>query len=194
MSFTPSRYVPLGSRVVAVAGRSMPAKVCWFVGSAYLFLWVPDLDLALLPILHHRSIVTHSILPALLLIVLGRNLGAAPVAGGLIGIAVHLSCDLLSPMTGFAQIWLPMPIKMGLGPFSYLWLLANALVAYVWAQRIAVRTFPLWLSVPLFIATAAGTGVLYGIFNEQALTAVLVSLGILATSMTWGARYPSALR
>jgi hypothetical protein len=80
-----------------------------FVGFAYLFLWVPDIDLVLIGLLHHRSIVTHSLLPGLLFLLLGRSLGAAPVAGALVGLSVHLTSDMLSPMVGFAQIWLPAP-------------------------------------------------------------------------------------
>lgn len=133
---SPTGYVPLARRVRGTAGRSTTVKICLFLLSAYIFLWVPDLDFLVLEVLHHRSIVTHSILPALVLIVLGWKAGAAPNAGALVGIAVHLSCDMLSPMVGFAQIWLPEPIKMPLGPLSYLWLGVNALLAFIWSRRI----------------------------------------------------------
>ncbi|UMA67326.1 hypothetical protein LVO79_21660 (plasmid) [Roseivivax marinus] len=137
-----SEFVPLAGRVRSVAGRSSAAKTRLFLLMAYLFLWVPDLDFLQLDLLHHRSIVTHSVLSALVLILLGWRAGAAPIAGALVGIAVHLSCDLRSPMVGYGQIWLPEPYQIPLGPFSYLWLAANAFLAFVWARRLAVRSLP----------------------------------------------------
>ena len=174
--------VPLARKVTDVAGRSPVAKIGLFLLMAYLFLWVPDLDFLLLDLLHHRSIVTHSVLPALVFIFLGWRAGAAPIAGALVGIAVHLSCDLLSPMIGFGQIWLPEPYKMPLGAFSYPWLAINALLAFIWAKRIVVRSLP----APYGDLLAAGTGVVtavtYGWVNEQAVSAIIVTLAILALS------------
>ena len=89
-------YVPLARQVRETAGRSTPVKISLFFLMAYLFLLVPDLDFLLLGILHHRSIVTHSVLPVLVLMILGAKAGAAPIAGALVGLTVHLSCDLLS--------------------------------------------------------------------------------------------------
>lgn len=94
----------LVGKIQETSERTTLAKLLWFVGMAYSFLWVPDLDLVFIGVLHHRSIVTHSILPAVLLLLLGRRAGAAPLAGAMIGLAVHLSCDLLSPAIGFGQI------------------------------------------------------------------------------------------
>lgn len=62
-------------RVQETSERSTLAKLLWFVGMAYSFLWVPDLDLVFIGILHHRSIVTHSILPAVLMLLLGATRG-----------------------------------------------------------------------------------------------------------------------
>ncbi|WP_143595768.1 hypothetical protein [Tropicibacter naphthalenivorans] len=143
---------------------------------AWIFLGVPDFDLALLPILHHRSIVTHSILPPLLFLLVARRLGAAPIAGAMIGTSVHLTCDLLSPMVGFAQIWLPAPIKAPLGPLSYLWLLGNALVGYVVAFGVAYVTLPRGIAFPFIIALSAMTGAAYGALNEQSVLSVIVCL------------------
>jgi hypothetical protein len=172
-----SGYVPLARKVRDAAGQSPAAKVGLFLLMAYLFLWVPDLDFLLLNLLHHRSIVTHSVLPALVFILVGWRAGAAPIA-------VHLSCDLLSPMVGFGQIWLPEPYQIPLGPFSYPWLAINALLAFIWARRIVVRSLP----APYGDLLAAGTGVItavtYGWMNEQALSAVIVTLTIFALSYT----------
>lgn len=138
---------------------------CWF------FLWVPDVDLALLPILHHRSIVTHSMLPALLLLALRRRLGLAPTIGALISVSVHLTCDALSPPTGFGQVWLPWPLKVPLGPLSPLWLLANAATCYFLALVMLRRLMgPYWaLLATVVLAAVVGAG--YGLLNENSLLA-----------------------
>ncbi|PJE33691.1 hypothetical protein PSM7751_03885 [Pseudooceanicola marinus] len=177
-----SGFVPLAGKVRSVAGRSSAAKAGLFLLMAYLFLWVPDLDLLLLDLLHHRSIVTHSVLPALLLILLGWRAGAAPIAGALVGIAVHLSCDLLSPMVGYGQIWLPEPYQIPLGPFSYLWLGTNALLAFIWARRLAVRSLPDPYGSLLVAATGTITAVTYGWVNEEAVSAVIVTMAIFLLS------------
>jgi hypothetical protein len=156
--------VPLARKVTDVAGRSPVAKIGLIQLMAYLFLWVPDLDFLLLDLLHHRSIVTHSVLPALVFIFLGWRAGAAPIAGALVGIAVHLSCDLLSPMVGFGQIWLPEPYQIPLGPFSYPWLAINALLAFIWAKRIVVRSLP----APYGDLLAAGIGRLADVVGARA--------------------------
>lgn len=174
-------------QVPATVGRSLPVRGAYFLVCAYIFLWVPDLDHLLLSILHHRSIITHSVLPGLLFLLLGWQFGAAPVAGALIGLSVHLSADLLSPMVGFAQIWLPAPYKLGLGPWSYLWLAGNALVGFALAKRIAKTAFGPRVALPVIAATSAVTAVSYGAFNEETILAALVTLGILAVALLPGA-------
>lgn len=162
---------------------------------AYVFLWVPDLDLALLPLLHHRSIITHSVLPGLLFLFLGRRLGAAPAAGALTGLSVHLSCDLLSPMIGFAQVWLPAPLMVPLGPLSYLWLAGNAVFGFAVALRIAGDLFLRYTSLPITAVVGGLTGATYGLINEGSLMAAVTVLTVLGMSwMTLGRRDPSCQR
>lgn len=170
------RLFGISLRVASVAGRTQAGKIGLMMLMAWIFLGVPDIDLALMPILHHRSIITHSILPALVFLVLGRSLGAAPIAGALIGISVHLACDMLSPMVGFAQIWLPQPFLIPLGPLSYLWLGANALVGYVLALRLAMASLHPGIAVPFAVALSGVTGAAYGALNEQSAAAVMVSV------------------
>lgn len=162
--------------------RSFLTRLSFFVGSGYVFLWVPDLDLLLLPILHHRSIITHSILPGLLLIMLGRKHGAAPIAGALVGLSVHLTCDLLSPMEGFAQIWLPFPIKTPLGPLSYLWLALNGFLGFMVASIVARTAFK-GLSFPIVASTSALIGMTYGWINEDAFSSVVLVLIMISLSL-----------
>ncbi len=169
--------------VPIVAGRSLVGRVALFFAGAYLFLWVPDIDLVLIGLLHHRSIITHSILPGLLLLFFGRKLGAAPVSGALIGTSVHLSADLLSPMVGYAQIWLPAPYNSALGDLSYLWLAGNAVIGFGLASLITRSAFGHKISLPLILVVSASTGLVYGVVNEEAVSAVLITWLILLMSL-----------
>ena len=170
------RLFGISLRVASVAGRTQIGKIGLMILSAWIFLAVPDIDLALMPILHHRSIVTHSILPALVFLILGRSLGAAPIAGAMIGLSVHLACDMLSPMVGFAQIWLPQPFLIPLGPLSYLWLSFNALFGYVLALRLAMASLHPRIAVSFAVTLSGVTGAAYGALNEQSTGAVIVSV------------------
>lgn len=86
---------------------------------------LPDLDFALL--LAHRSALTHSILPVLLLACwpAARTIGP----GLSIGIGIHLAADCFpNAMRGYATVKLPMIGSIG-GDASYVWLGANAAAA-----------------------------------------------------------------
>lgn len=181
-------FLRLVGSAATVTGRTLPAKLGLFVLCAYLFLWVPDLDLALLPLLHHRSIITHSLLPGLLLLAFGKKLGAAPLAGGFVGLSVHLTCDMLSPMTGFAQIWLPAPIKEPIGPLSYLWLAVNAVIGFATASLVARLAFPKRFALPLVAIGSAVTGMTYGALNEGSVISVIVVLIAILVSL-WPETY-----
>lgn len=98
----------------------VPAIAIWVAAIAGMDL--PDLDLVL-PF-GHRSALTHSLLPALLLLPLRW---ARPAATGLaIGIGLHLSADTFpEAMTGFATVKLPIGGSLGVSG-SYAWLALNA--------------------------------------------------------------------
>lgn len=143
---------------------------------ACLFLAVPDADLLLLSLLHHRSILTHSVLPAAIPFLLRRRIGLAPTAGALIGLNVHLLCDALSPAVGFGQVWLPAPFKAPLGALSPVWLAVNAGLCFVLAQAICRRLMP-GLAGPVAVMLASGAvGVSYGLLNERSILAAGVCL------------------
>lgn len=144
-----------------------------------LFIGLPDIDLALMPILHHRSIMTHSVLLSLPLLWLPTPVGRAFAVGGLVALSVHLSADLLSPMVGFAQIWLPWPIKTPLGPLSYLWLALNAAFAIALAVRVARRGGAPRVSVSTTIAYACIPAIVYGLVNEGSWVASVTAIGII---------------
>lgn len=143
---------------------------------ACLFLAVPDADLLLLPVLHHRSILTHSVLPAAIPFLLRRRIGLLPTAGALIGLYVHLICDALSPAVGFGQVWWPAPFKAPLGAFSPVWLLGNAALCFGLALAICRRGMP-GLTGPMAVMLSGGAvGVLYGLLNERSVLSAAVCL------------------
>ncbi len=131
----------------------------------YAGLFAPDIDLLLLPILHHRSIITHSILIPLLL---KRWLSTPTFAGFAAGISIHLWADSLSTSMGFAQVYLPV-IKTSLGSsLSLVWILLNAFIGF-WIVVSVYRKFVWWVILAyLFFA------LLYAIFNERDIFIVYV--------------------
>ncbi len=127
-------------------------------------LFFPDVDQLLLPVLGHRSVVTHSVLlpvlflalaPAALARLPGRfgpdareaaGRGAAWVVGWfLLGLAIHLMADV-APLgcRGYALAKLPgvpflfRPSSLSCGP-SLLWYGANAVVALVLCEWLLRR-------------------------------------------------------
>ncbi|TNC49885.1 hypothetical protein FHG66_10255 [Rubellimicrobium rubrum] len=156
-------------------GLSGPGQAFILFGATAVFLAAPDIDLMLLRLLHHRSILTHSVLLPFLVLWFLPALGPAAAAGAFLGVAIHLSADLLSPARGYGQIYLPEPFQVGLGGWSHVWLLLNALAA-AW---LAVAILPVGEGWRLL---AAGTGVVaalcYGLGNERSIMAVIVALAV----------------
>lgn len=154
-------------------GQTPPGQVALLVAATALFLPAPDLDQFALRLLHHRSILTHSVLPAVLVWWLARDLGPAAASGAFLGVAIHLSADLLSPMRGYGAIWLPEPFQHSLGRWSALWLLVNALGAAV----LAVAILPDGGHWRLLAAVVGGGAALaYGALNERSALAAAVCL------------------
>ncbi len=117
--------------------KNVPALV---VGGL-IGLKFPDFDLVI-PLLLHRSIVTHSILVALVLVaVLGRKpLGRWFAAGISLALAVHFAFDLFpQKWMGFALVHVPWYGWTG-GLFSGGWLLANLIAGQVLAAALLRRT------------------------------------------------------
>lgn len=107
-----------------------------FLLGIYAGLFLPDIDLLLLPVLFHRSILTHSILLAL---VVGTFTSHSFYVGLLYGIGCHLLADSTGAMVGFGMIWLPI-IIVPLGPIlSWIWIVANAILCL----RLAFRKRPI---------------------------------------------------
>ncbi|PSU33504.1 hypothetical protein [Photobacterium lutimaris] len=140
----------------------------------YLGWYWPDIDKHLMSLLHHRSVVTHSVLLPLLVMVLVRSNYAKPIAAGLsAGISIHLAADALSPMSGYFQIYLPAPFKASIGATeSFVWLGLNAIAGYFLALRLLKahsKTIPF-----IYLLAAAG----YGIYVKDDVRPWLVCFAI----------------
>jgi hypothetical protein len=150
-----------------------------FGAGVWVGLWLPDIDFALLPILHHRSIITHSLLiPWLASLYLSQKISVATISGLYAGIAIHLSADVLSPMVGFGMIWLPWPIKVPLGSASAIWIAANALIGIWMALRLSPERKMLIFGFLLLVALA------YAVMNENAVMP-FVAFGIFGSIVFW---------
>jgi len=102
-------------------------------------LGVPDLDFVL-PFVVHRSALTHSVLPALLMLLHRERERIA--CGVALGIGVHLAADSFpNAMTGYATVKLPFAGSLGRA-WSYVWLGANALGALLLGGVLAWRILP----------------------------------------------------
>lgn len=181
LSTSPEAPIILMGGAVALSGRhALTAlwRMVLIAGFAMVFLPFPDLDQQAMWLLHHRSILTHSILPGLLLAIIGGRIGAAPVAGALLGLSVHLACDALSRPVGYGQIWLPAPWKIPLGDWSPLWLWGNALLSYLMALTIARLSLPKGWGMPFVIGLSGLLGLYYGIVNEEAVLSTLVAVAL----------------
>ncbi|CCN33407.1 membrane hypothetical protein [Vibrio nigripulchritudo SO65] len=150
--------------------------------SIYIGISIPDLDLKLMGILHHRSIVTHSLLLPLLILAVRTSITKALVSGIAIGISIHLAADALSPMRGFALIYLPEPFKISIGSWqSQLWLGVNSLVGGLLAM------FLMKNRQILILSSYAVSSVLYAYLNEENLF-VLVPCVLVLLSMLFISR------
>lgn len=142
-------------------------------------LFLPDVDLLALPILHHRSIITHSILIPFLLSLTAKNrMSVMTIAGIYGGVAIHLAADALSSPVGFGMVWLPWPIKTALGPLSPVWLVTNAAVS-VWLMLRLTPGYKIWVLLAVVAVAAA-----YALLNEFAF-APFVAFGIILFTVVW---------
>lgn len=140
--------------------------------SGVVGLAFPDIDLRLLSVLHHRSVVTHNVfVPMLLLSAKNPDLRLA-AAGLILGVSVHLAADALSRPMGFGRVWLPFPFKLSLGAFSPLWLAANALIGLVVARAVLTQA-PIGASLGVYAAFAGLFALGYAVWHERSLRCFL---------------------
>jgi hypothetical protein len=158
-------------------GQIPPGQALVLAGAAAVFLPAPDLDLWAIRLLHHRSILTHSVLLPLLVLWLLPELGPAAVSGAFLGVAVHMAADLLSPSHGFGRIWWPEPFQVSLGRWSALWLMGNALAAS-WLAVEMLQVGEGWQVLATVVGGLAAVG--YGLRKERSVLSALVALGVVA--------------
>ena len=97
-------------------------KILLFLAGLIAGIRLPDLDL-LTPGLSHRSAITHSCIPALVVLAFGFS----PMAEGLaLGIAFHLSSDL-QPKSWAGGALIKFPVLGSIGMLSPIWLFANVI-------------------------------------------------------------------
>ena len=155
----------------------------FFVGLFSIFaIFLPDIDLSI-PFLHHRSMVTHSILIPLLLMKWKRiKISNVVLLCLLLGFAIHMAADL-SPKSwrGFALIYVPFVKISFFGAIgSYCWLLGNVILCFYFYSKIMREEheeIPIYLSYILI----GGMAVLYswgsdGIGSGENLMVIVYSL------------------
>ena len=157
-------------------GEVPPGQGMLLAAMAFVGLWAPDVDLWAIRLLHHRSILTHSVLLPFLVLWALPQLGVAAVSGVFLGVAVHMAADLLSPSHGFGRIWLPEPFQVSLGRWSALWLMGNALAS----SWLAVAVLPRGEGWPVLALVGAVAAVGYGLRKERSVLSALVALGVVA--------------
>jgi len=130
---------------------------------------LPDLDMALG--LSHRSGLTHSVLPVILLASQRRW---RPVAAGLaLGIGLHLSADVFpNAMRGFATVKLPGMGSIGRGG-SWTWLAGNALAALAIGTMLLCRIATVRMTAAV-LAIVAVIGTAYLFVTDGGWPALLV--------------------
>lgn len=109
-----------------------------FCLSFFFGLNFPDIDLSLMFILSHRSILTHGIILPLIFYIylvkkskIDKTLIDIFYAGILLGITIHLLADLVpKAYIGYALIKLPFNISIG-KELSILWMSSNVLAALI---------------------------------------------------------------
>jgi len=154
-----------------------------FLGLCTLItIFLPDIDLSI-PFLHHRSMVTHSVLIPLLLMKWKRfKISNIVILCLLLGFALHMSADLTpKSWRGYALIYVPFIKISFFGAIgSYCWLLGNVILCFYFFSKIMREEheeIPTYLSYILI----AGMAVLYswgsdGIGSGENLMVIVYSM------------------
>jgi hypothetical protein len=162
-------------------GAAEAGQVVALALAALVFLPAPDMDLWLIRLLHHRSILTHAAHWPLLVLWAAPHLGLSAAqgvgaaAGAGLGVAVHLAADGLSPSRGYGRVWWPEPFQRSLGRWSRPWILANGVGAAWLGFAILPGAGPLRV-VAVTVGAVAALG--YGLRRERSALSALVALGV----------------
>lgn len=172
----------IGAPAARVRGQAAALAALLTLVAFAIGLTLPDVDLVL-P-LRHRSALTHSLLPALLLC---ARPAWRPVACGTAGgTGLHLAADVFpNAMTGFALVKMPLLGTLGAG-WSYAWLAANAVAAVALAVLLGWRLHTAEWRWPV-AAVGTGGGVFY-LFVTDGGWPVLALVGGVIAAVTWWRR------
>jgi hypothetical protein len=168
-------------------GAAEAGQVAILAVAALAFLPVPDVDLWMIRLLHHRSILTHSVLWPFLVLWFAAPLGLSPEQGdrgGGGGGARGWRCTGGGPAVAVAGLWAHLvaePFQRSLGRWSRPWILGNG----VGAAGLAFLWVPEGLRMAaLGVGAVAALG--YGIRRERSVLSALVALGVVGAGF-WGA-------
>lgn len=118
-----------------------------FLAGLAVGMWFPNLDFLAPEFLKPRSLLTHSILLPALVHLAARGPSVQWLTAGLyFGIAVHLSADMLVPITDGGLVWTPWPAQVSLEYLSQPWLALNAVIAVFLALGMVEPVFRLALT------------------------------------------------
>ena len=138
-------------------GRRAPTQVARAIATVLAVaagLTLPDLD-QWLP-LAHRSALTHSVLPVLLVLGVGRGVAA----GVALGLGFHLAADCFpAAMAGYATVKLPFAGSIGAG-WSYVWLGVQSIGCSLWGAWSLARDEPPGVALGV-LGVGAALGAVY---------------------------------
>ncbi|MCK6263723.1 hypothetical protein KP803_10605 [Vibrio sp. ZSDE26] len=108
-----------------------------FIVAVYLGLFIPKLSLDWIGITSHRSIVTHSMLLPMVLLLVKSNITKAVVAGLCVGMSIYLAMDMVSAIRGYATITIPLLTQFSFSGWkSLVWLGLNSALGLYMAARV----------------------------------------------------------
>lgn len=166
------------------------SSVLFLIGGMAVGLHLPDIDRSL-PLLDHRSFLTHSPFLPILLFILAHKKGHAGLLMAAVGIslavAVHLAFDLFPQRwTGYALISVPIYGRMG-ALFSGLWIGGSMVVClYLAMAHIRGRR------MMIVSLSGSGVGFCHAAIAELAISIPALVTMVIVTWAIWRAR--SAIR
>ena len=146
-----------------------------------IFLNLPDIDLKLEPILHHRSIITHSILIPFICKVLFEKykLPAIYLSPLFFVFALHLCADLFSKgWSGYALIYVPIFKSIG-KELSIIWILSNTIFCIFYTVKLIKQYNPDFYKLSRMYLAAFIVILFYTIGNEENILSLILSIYIL---------------
>ena len=147
---------------------------------------LPDIDLSL-PLLHHRSMITHSVLiPFLLMCMKKYKLPDVVILSIFLAFAVHMSADLTpKAWKGYALIYFPIFNISFFGAMgSALWIFFNIIACFYFFSKIFREKYPTIKKNIIFILVFL-VSLFYTVEGESIMTIVYSMIGIFVWNSDW---------